>query len=598
MGWLCIVMPARHDRLALLGLVTARRPEPSFLRWDKMNFKAADTQILLGSGAGETRLEHLDMLLLVQPRKADLRECHASLQGLRIEAKCAFVALAHAGNAEAVAAAKQVVQREGLFRGVNLDWLKSVKEGLKFQPEKDEPVLRMELYSLPDDRGMESTMTFDGAKFQWRGHRWDFVQAAVKIPVGEKNSNSPIEIDHVRIGHAGRKAEIAGAFDSASRVIRISKFDSGIDVLGLARDMMPDAVGSLSAVSTSGAWRISGAGEIPMDQPENFRWNGDMALDGDLIYASGQTNIALQKPTFSMRVEEQAVTISDLKAGLWDGSLDVARLQVPLASKEKKLRFEAQLKLDGVRLQSIINIFGEARKQPGVVPLDWTGAWRISGAGEIPMDQPENFRWNGDMALDGDLIYASGQTNIALQKPTFSMRVEEQAVTISDLKAGLWDGSLDVARLQVHLASKEKKLRFETQLTLNARSQSIINSFSEARKQPRCRSVELDGRLANQRCGRDPDGSARELSLEGRRGARRRACLRERANKHRIAEANFFSARGGAGGDHLRSQGGPLGWKSRCREDAGPSALEGEETANRNAAHTQRCAVVISQEEF
>ncbi len=155
-----------------------------------------------------------------------------------------------------------------------------------------------------------------------------------------------------------------------------------------------------------------------------------------------------------------------------------ARLQVHLPSKEKKLRFEAQLKLDGVRLQSIINIFGEARKQPGVVPLDWKGAWRISGAGEIPMDHPENFRWNGDMALDGDLIYASG------------------------------------------------------------------------------------------------------------------------ANKHRIAEANFFNARGGAGGDHLRSQGGPLGWKSRCREVAGPSALEGEETANRNAAHPRRRAVAIDHQQF
>ena len=143
-----------------------------------------------------------------------------------------------------------------------------------------------------------------------------------------------------------------------------------------------------------------------------------MALDGDLIYSRGQTNIALQKPTFLVRVEEQVVTISDLKAGLWDGNLDVARLQVPLASKEKKLRFEAQLKLDGVRLQSIINGLGEARKQPAVVPLDWKGAWRISGTGEIPMDQPKNFRWNGDVALDGDLVCARGQTNIALQKPT------------------------------------------------------------------------------------------------------------------------------------------------------------------------------------
>ena len=476
---------ARRDRLALLGLVTARRPEPSFLRWDKMNFKAVDTQIVLGSGAGETRLEHLDMLLFVQPGKADMPVCHASLQGLRVEAKCAFLASTHAGNAEAVAAARQVTQREGLFRDVNLDWLKSVQEGLKFQPEKDEPVLRMELHSLPDDRGMESTMTFDGAKFQWRGQRWDFMQAAVKIPVGKKNSNSPIEFDHVRIGHAGRKAEIAGAFDPASRVIRIRKFDSGIDLLTLARAMMPGAVEGLSAVSTSGAWLISGAGEFPADHPENFRWNGDMALDGDLVYASGEKNVSLQKPTFSVLVEEQVLTISDFKAGLWDGGLDVSRLQVHLPSKEKKLRFETQLTLDGVRSQSIIDSLSEAQTQPAVVPLNWKGAWRISAAGEVSLDHPENFRWNGDVALGGELFYASGKTNVSLQKPTFSVRVEEQMLSISDFKAGLWDGSLDVPRLQVPLASKEKKLRIETQLTLNdSRLQSIIDSFSEARKQP------------------------------------------------------------------------------------------------------------------
>src|SRR6476660_5871050 len=443
-----------------------------------MNFKATDTQLVLGTGAAETRLDHLAVQLLIQPGNTDLREFHARLQGLRIELKCALVDAAPAGNAESIAASKRVVQREGLFRNVNLDRLKSVKEWLKFQPEKDEPVLRMDLHSLPDDRGLSLTMTFDGSRFQWRGRKWDFVQAAVKIPVGKENA--PIDIDHIRIGHAGRKVEIAGAFDSASRVIRISKFDSGIEVLALARDMMPDAVGSLSAVSAAGAWRVSGTGEIPTDQPENFRWNGDVALDGDLIYASGQTNIALEKPTFSMRVEEQAVTISDLKAGLWDGSLDVARLQVPLPSKVKKLRIEMQLTLDGARSQSIINSFSEARTQPAVVPLSWKGAWRISGAGEIPVDQPENFRWNGDAALGGELVYASGQTNIALQKATFSVRGEEQAVTISDFKAGLWDGNLDVARIQVHLPSKEKKLRIETQLTLNARSQSIINSFSEA----------------------------------------------------------------------------------------------------------------------
>src|SRR6476659_4850553 len=492
---------ARHDRLALIDLVTARRA--GWLRWDKMNFKATDTQLLLGTGAAETRLDHLAVQLLIQTGNTDLREFHARLQGLRIELKCALVDAAPAGNAEAIAASKRAVQREGLFRNVNLDRLKSVKEWLKFQPEKDEPALRMDLHSLPDDRGLSLTMTFDGSRFQWRGQKWDFVQAAVKIPVGKENA--PIDIDHIRSCYGGRKVEIAGAFDPASRVIRISKFDSGIDVLALARAMMPDAVGNLSAVSTSGAWGISGAGEIPMDQPENFRWNGDMALDGDLVYARGQTNIALQKPTFSVRVEEQAVTISDLKAGLWDGSLDVARLRVPLASKEKKLRIETQFSLDGSRLQSIITSFSDAREQPAVVPLNWKGAWRISGTAEIPMDQPENFRWNGDAALGGELVYASGQTNIALQKPTFSVRVEEQAVTISDLKAGLWDGSLDVARLQVHLPSKEKKLRIETQLTLNgARSSSVRKSFSAGQKQPRVVRLNWNGAWRGSAAGEIP----------------------------------------------------------------------------------------------
>jgi hypothetical protein len=234
-----------------------------------------------------------------------------------------------------------------------------------------------------------------------------------------------------------------------------------------------------------GAWRINGTAEIPMDRPENFRWNGDMALDGDLIYASGQTNIALQKPTFSMRVEEQAVTISDLKAGLWDGSLDVARLQVHLPSKEKKLRIETQLTLNGARSSSVRKSFSAGQKQPRVVRLNWNGAWRGSAAGEIPVDHPENFRWHGEMALGGDLFYASGATKVALHKPTFSVREEKRVISISAFKAGLWEGSLIAPRTLVYLPSAKKKARFETQFAIkDARLQSIIDSFGGAQKEP------------------------------------------------------------------------------------------------------------------
>ncbi len=125
-------------------------------------------------------------------------------------------------------------------------------------------------------------------------------------------------------------------------------------------------------------------------------------------------SVALRKPTFSVHVEEQVTTISDLKAGLWDGSLDVRRAQIHLPSEEKKLRFETQFTLDGVRSQSILNSFSKARKPSDTAPLDWKGAWRISGVGEVPMDRPENFRSKGEMALDGDLAYASEPINVAL----------------------------------------------------------------------------------------------------------------------------------------------------------------------------------------
>ena len=144
-----------------------------------------------------------------------------------------------------------------------------------------------------------------------------------------------------------------------------------------------------------------------------------MALDGDLVYASGETNVTLQNPVFAVRMGEQVVSISGLKAGLWEGNLNAPRIQIHLPSKEKKLRIETQLTLDGARSQSIIESFRAGRKQPAAVPVDWKGAWQIGGVAEIPMDQPEHFRWNGEAALDGELVYASGKINIALRKPPF-----------------------------------------------------------------------------------------------------------------------------------------------------------------------------------
>ena len=222
-----------------------------------------------------------------------------------------------------------------------------------------------------------------------------------------------------------------------------------------------------------------------MDDPENFRWTGDVALDGELVYASGETNIALQKPSCSVRVEESVASISNFKAGLWDGNLTASRMKVRLPAKDKKLRIETELILNGARSQLVRKSFSARQKQPRSVALNWKGAWRISGTGEVPVDHPGDFRWNGDVGLGGDLFYASGETNVALQKPTFSVRWDEQVVSLSNFKAGLWDGRLEAPRTLIYLPSARKKSRFETQVTLEgAQMSSISSSFGSPSKEP------------------------------------------------------------------------------------------------------------------
>jgi hypothetical protein len=160
-------------------------------------------------------------------------------------------------------------------------------------------------------------------------------------------------------------------------------------------------------------------------------------------------------------------------------------LQVDLPSKEKKLRIETQLTLTGARSSSVRKSFSAGQKQPRVVRLNWNGAWRVSAAGEIPVDHPENFRWHSEMALGGDLFYASGATKVALRHPTFSVREEKQVVSVSDFKAGLWDGSFNAPKTVVYLPSAKNKGRFETKFAIkDARLQSIINSFGGAQTEP------------------------------------------------------------------------------------------------------------------
>jgi hypothetical protein len=465
---------AKHDRLALLSSVKAIKGDRDWSRWDTLGVEVDDANLTLEIGAGETKLEHLQLRLKIEPGRVSLRECRAGLFGLQLDSKGDYglAPVTPAANAQTPAAnaqtpAKPVPNKDrGILADVDLSWLASLKEWLAFKAEKSAPVLKVEFHSRPGG-GMDVASSLDGRKFEWRGQQWDLIDTAVKASVGD--SPSPVEIEHFRLGCSGQTAELAARYDTAQGVIRISQLDSGIDVLALVRALVPGAATNLVAVTTAGNWRLNGEGEIPLGHPEKTAWNGRLSLDGEVAYASSGTSLKIQKPAFEFRMNDAVLTISNLKAGLWEGNLDAPNTQIQLApSPDAKPKFTAQWTLNNARLQSIMNSFGTSQKQPGMVQVSWKGGGgfdlnSITGSGSLGIHQAEFYRipllgplhlvfdklapgFGKDVASTLTANHRLGGGNLQINK----LRLESKLTRIEA------DGVVDLNKQYAHLVAQAK----------------------------------------------------------------------------------------------------------------------------------------------
>ena len=155
------------------------------------------------------------------------------------------------------------------------------------------------------------------------------------------------------------------------------------------------------------------------------------------------------EPSFSIRADEQSGVDFGPQGGPLEGKLDGAGDEDSTTpSKDKKLRIETLLTLDGTKLPGDHRQFQrdwEAGRPHR--PLDWKGAWRISGTAEIPVDDPGNFRCNGGAPPSMATSFTRAERPTSpCRDPPFQCASDKQAVTLSDFKAGLWDRSLKTRR--------------------------------------------------------------------------------------------------------------------------------------------------------
>jgi hypothetical protein len=455
---------AKSDRLVMLSNVAAIKSEPGWSRWDTFKVEARRANLVLDHGDNETTMSDLHLDLVIQPGKATLEDLHGMLLGWKVEAQGDYLTPPSAKTEAATPAEPHA--KGSLLGGIHLDWLRSVKEWGIIRPSKDAPVIKIDFRSVPESGGMKLALDIKGQSFAWRDQQWDSVDASVKSAMGKEIA--PVEIERIEIGHGGRTARLAGSVDVKDQVMQVSEFESGVDILALARAFAPGATKSLASMTTSGQWNISGKGSIRMDEPKASQWKGHASLSGEVTYAAEKKRVSLQQPTLQLEMAKGVVTIGDFKAGLWGGKITLPSSTVHLGEGATPPAFQTRVVLSDASMQAISKDLGSGANQPGFVNANWEGGGgfalpSIAGAGSVSVRQAEFYRVPllGPLHLVFDRLtpgfgkdVASSLTaNHSLHNSVLSIRNLNLDSKFTRVEA---NGDVNLERNHAHLTAKAK----------------------------------------------------------------------------------------------------------------------------------------------
>jgi hypothetical protein len=456
---------AKTDRLAMLSNIAAIKAGSGWSHWDTFKVEARRAKLVLDHGENETAMSDLHLDLVIQPGKATVEDFQAMLLGWKVEAKGEYLNPS-SSKPGATTPAEASHGERSLLGDVHLDWLRSVKEWGSVHATKEAPVIKIDFRSVPETAAMKLALNVSGHSFRWRDQQWDSMAASVKGAMGKETT--PIEIDRIEIGHGGRTARLTGSVNLKEHAVYVSKFESGMDILALARAFAPGAAKSLASMTTSGQWDISGTGKIRMDEPRTSQWKGRIVVSGDVTYAADKKRVTLQQPALELALAKGVVTIADFKAGLWGGQITLPSSTIHLGEGAAPPAFLTKVVLSNASMQAISKDLGSGANQPGVVNANWEGGGgftlpSIAGAGTVSIRQAEFYRVPllGPLHLVFDRLtpgfgkdVASSLTaNHSLRNSVLSIRNLHLDSKFTRVEA---NGDVDLERNHAHLTAKAK----------------------------------------------------------------------------------------------------------------------------------------------
>ncbi|MBS0657138.1 MAG: hypothetical protein JSR82_02680 [Verrucomicrobia bacterium] len=384
----------KRERLAWLSTVKVLKAEPGWDRWQVFTVETQEAQLKLDQGEKEALVEGFALRATVEPRKLLLESAQGKLWGVRVEAK-GQSPLPAPGEARTAGEKGDAAAASPLAK-LNLEALQTVRRVAAWVPERQDALVKIDFRPPAEGPGrLVVAVALELKSFRWQGLRWEFVIAEARAILPEDGPPAEVQLERCAVSQGGRQAELAGVLDLPGQKLRLQRFSSELDLLGLARAALGESAG-LDRLSAPPAWQLSGQGEIVLTDPARSRLQGRLALAGDLVLADGTTRVVLGQPAAGFTLENGQLRLADLGAGLWGGRLEVPELQLTLPAAGVPPRLRSELRLAGASLPRALASLGSTQRHSGTLQLDWKGsggldALSLTGAGSVTVTGAEFF---------------------------------------------------------------------------------------------------------------------------------------------------------------------------------------------------------------
>lgn len=449
--------------------VTVRR---GAVGWSSAMVQARHSALVLGDGRESLTVEDLEVALQVDREGIHLETWNGRVQGMRVDlaGELSFLKIQALRKGD-VAKAQAPVDGESTARGLesaDLAFLAVLGDWLKVRAlGSEEPLLKVRVHEHEAGPGYHFRAELDGRELEWRGQR--FPALAITADWELTGKPEPVTFSRITTAPEVPGQDVLVVLDTARQQAEVRMRQAVLHPLPVLLAAVPDLAEGLHGVTLEAPLSLSMEGLVSWTNPDRTRLAGAFSSAGRLGLALDERrHVSLVQPGLEFAWEDQTLRLKQVRAGLWEGRVEIMEAQVGTKSTTPTWAV-AGLTLADAQIPEMRRSLGMEEGQVGLLNATWQGGGgfslpEIRGRGSLQITDAMFYRLPllGPLHLIFDKI-APGFAKDTASRLDLNHELSGELLTISDLKLRSTITEIQ-AEGTLNLASQHAKMTARAQL--------------------------------------------------------------------------------------------------------------------------------------